>query len=142
MASHTLDLDDPTFHGPVSEAIVAEAERVLGLEFPSSYRAFLLTFGASFGGCGPEIAGLTSDEFQTSKEQPQWGSVLRDSLESRKSGIDPALLAISHDGQDTAIYLDTRNRSADGECPVVAIGPGSDEIIVSSSFEQFRKSPR
>jgi hypothetical protein len=141
MASQSADFVGPIFHGPVPEAVVAEAERALGIEFPPSYRAFLLAFGASFGGDGPEIAGLTSNEFEMVDEQPQWSSVLRGSLQSRRWGVDPALLAISQDGEDTTMYLDTRKVTADGECFVVAIGPGSDEVVVSRSFEQFRQTP-
>jgi hypothetical protein len=53
------------FAGPRDEGLIEQAEQVLGLRFPPTYRRFLREFGSgSFG--GTEIYGVVDDDFEGS----------------------------------------------------------------------------
>jgi hypothetical protein len=46
-------------------------------------------------------------------------------------------IRFSDDGSDCAFFLDTSTVDANGECPVVALGPGRDNVVVALSFIEF-----
>jgi cell wall assembly regulator SMI1 len=123
--------------GPVSEERILAAEKELGIGFPRSYRRFLLTFGAA--ACGSfEIAGLFLGEFED--EPPLWSDVVAYTKALRRAsrGLIPSeYIAISDDGGDYKFYLDTSQTSAEGECPVVVLGPGADDVVVADDFAEF-----
>ena len=123
--------------GPVSDETIATAERALGVSFPKGYRAFLSLFGASLGQ-GYELAGL----FHTvdSDSPPMWRDVVSTTLRRRRVSrghISSSFIFVSDDGCDDAFYLDTAQRDADSESPVVVLGPGRDCQIVASTFVEF-----
>src|SRR5665213_3723423 len=69
----TVVLDNADSFGPVSDAWVGDAERALGVVFPSSYRTFLRKFGASFI-IAHRLAGLPDEP--KSGETPIWSDVV------------------------------------------------------------------
>jgi antitoxin YobK len=134
-----LALRGATCHGPVSEAVITSAEARLDVQFPPSFRVFLRHHGASFGK-GLELAGLPVSDWNVPEQMPQWSDVLAETLRSRQNRNGPLpfhLLPISHDGTDFEYLLDIRSRSADGECPVVVLGPGRELDRVAESFVEF-----
>jgi cell wall assembly regulator SMI1 len=125
--------------GPVPEATIVSAERELGVRFPPSYRAFLSNYGA--GGAPPpyDLYGLP-DTRNTDDEPPLWLHIVDMAKSARAASrgiISPAFVPLSSDGGDYSFYLDTTRVNASGECPVIAMGPGADELVVADEFLQF-----
>ena len=123
--------------GPASSAEVRSAEGQLGVTFPRSYRAFLEEYGAVVC-AGSEIAGLFAQE--NPDEPPFWTHVVSSTEQLRRGAL--GALPITHipiadDGMDQKFYLDLANVSPSGECPVVVLGPGRDNIVVADDFVEF-----
>ncbi|NLI47387.1 MAG: SMI1/KNR4 family protein [Acidobacteria bacterium] len=123
--------------GPAPESVIWEAEKSLGVVFPPSYRRFLMKFGAALGE-GFELAGLFEQGGED--EPPQWNHVVSQTLRLRRAShhqLPPSLIAVLGDGEDHVYYIDTTRRRADGESPVVAIGPGTDNVVIADNFSVF-----
>jgi hypothetical protein len=123
--------------GPVEEAVIAEAEQSLGVRFPPSYRFFLSKFGAAFGQ-GLDLAGLFVQENQ--ERPPLWVHVVDSTHELRHDSggaIPKEYVPVSGDGCDLIYYIDTGRANADGESPLVALGPGADDLIIADSFLDY-----
>lgn len=116
-AALMLIRENPTadFVGPRTAESVAQAEQMLGVKFPESYRQFLLCLGAgSVRGC--ELYGIVDNE-GTASGVPSvvWLTQrLRDSC-----GFPPSLIAISDTGYGGYHAIDT----ARGDSPVVEWQP-------------------
>ncbi len=130
-------LSRATVSGHVEEAVIRKAETSLGVTFPPSYRAFLEEFGAALGD-GFEIAGLFNDEVDHGP--PQWNHVVKRTLRIRRASGDrvpKGYIAVSGDGGDHIYYLDTTRKRQDGECPVIALGPGAEGVVIAEEFVEF-----
>ena len=46
-------------------------------------------------------------------------------------------IEISGDGGDYTFYLDTGNPDANGDSPVIVLGPGRDAVVIADSFVDF-----
>jgi len=119
--------------GGASVESIIIAEQHLGIVFPTSYRKFLLEYGAAIG-AGYEIAGVftSSDD-----EPPTWRDVIAATNQTRRvagSNLAQTLLPISGDGASLTYYLDTKDKE---QSPVIAFGPGVDGETVAESFEEF-----
>lgn len=129
--------ENATVAGPASTESVASATDQLKVTFPKSYLRFLESFGAAM--CdGFEIAGVFFVENPT--QTSLWQDVVTKTRQSKRYAFDsiPAgYVAISDDGCDVSYYLATAQMDSDGECPVVALGPGIDGVEVASDFVQF-----
>lgn len=115
--------------------MIASAEVQLGVRFPQSYRAFLAGHGAAL--CeGFEIAGLF---FHADRDRPPlWSDVVAMNLRIRHHAHPPeGHVAISSNGAEVTCYLDTAKIRDDGECAVVALGPGVDDVEVATDFSEF-----
>ncbi|MGA7614911.1 MAG: SMI1/KNR4 family protein [Thermoanaerobaculia bacterium] len=122
--------------GPATEAMVSDAEHTLGVTFPPTYRAFLRRYGA-VQGRGFWIAGLAS---RSESNQPYWSDLVTDTLSARASGnglIPPSYVAIADDGGDYTFFLDTSVVDSRGECPIIAMGPGVDALVIAPDFAEF-----
>jgi cell wall assembly regulator SMI1 len=123
--------------GPASEEMIKAAEDELGVRFPPSYRYFLKSYGAAL--CtGFEIGGLFTSSGDD--EPPLWTDVVTAALRKRRisrGSIPNEYIPISDEGGDYTFYLDTTQRRSDGECPVVVLGPGADDVVVAESFFDF-----
>ncbi len=104
---------------PPDAALIEEAERVLGLAFPPSYRHFL----AELGGCdieGEEFYGL----FRRRDDPQQIMGTVSFSLRQREDAQMPAtMLVLQFDGMGGVYVLDTAQRDEDGEAPVLVYLP-------------------
>lgn len=118
--------------GASIEAIV-KSENELGISFPTSYRTFLTKYGAALGE-GFEIAGVfTVDD----DEPPLWRDVVLSTNQIRRlSGpnFPNFLIPISDNGMSVNYFLDV---SDPDRSPVIALGPGNEELQVAQSFEEF-----
>ena len=123
--------------GPASEEMIKAAEDELGVDFPPSYRDFLGSYGAAL--CtGFEIGGLFL--CRDDNEPPLWTDVVTTTRQKRRisHGLIPnEYIPISDDGGDYTFYLDTTHRRVDGECPVIVLGPGVDDVVVAEDFFDF-----
>jgi hypothetical protein len=103
-------------------ALVAAAERALGLTFPPTYRRFVLDMGA--GGVGAfEVYGVTGDDF-TNSSVPNGIWV---TLSDRAAGMPGHLVVVGETGMGENYVLDTSRTDATGECPVVIWVPGASQ---------------
>ncbi|MFI5346692.1 MAG: SMI1/KNR4 family protein [Elusimicrobiota bacterium] len=101
------------FIGAMPPASVAAAERALGVALPQSYRDFLLRFGAgNFGSFA--VFGIPDPELAT----PRVPNAVWYTLQERKSGLPPALVAVGTDFEGTLFCLDTEAAAA-GDAPMV-----------------------
>jgi hypothetical protein len=123
----------------VSGEIIADAERHLGIAFPTSYRWWLTNYGAGYIGAH-ELQGLFP-ELISQREQglPLIGDIV--SLADRRSkrvGHPSHLLEIlSYEG-DEVYFLDTARRDLEGDCPIVCRYAGRDELLdVAPDFATF-----
>ena len=131
-------------YGPVSESRVQDAENILQVKFPPSYRKFLLHFGAVH-----EVAGLPgplppgevrpwSDEVSHSS----WNNVVEisRSMQTAPYGneCNRQFLYLMSDGGDAWYCLDSSQMDQDGEYPVVMFGPEHDPpVVVAKNFFEF-----
>lgn len=127
-------LDAPYPFRPQPTTLVEEAERLLGLKFPPTYRQFLLEVGT--GGFGPyEIYGITgSDLHAVGGPNGIWLT-----LDSRiKDDLPHSFVIVTDSGMGEYYCLDTSVDSGEGECPVVMWLHRDAEIVtVGSDFGSF-----
>jgi hypothetical protein len=117
---------------------VERAERKLGVQFPPTYRRFLLELGA--GGIGSqEIYGVFTDDLDI----PRPPAVVGYTLELCREGwIADDLVVVYGLGQGSFYALATGRAGPDGEAPVVGFTPGlshasDDHEVVSPDFGCF-----
>lgn len=124
-----------TVAGPASQEMITATEARLGVRFPQSYRTFLAMYGAAL--CeGFEIAGVF--QHVDKSRPPLWSDVVASNLRIQPRVHLPAgYVAISSDGIKVTYYLDTADPREDGECAVVALGPGVDSVQVAADFSEF-----
>ena len=122
------------FEGPKPESLVIEAEHVLGLIFPPSYRRFLLEMGCG-GINGLELLGLINDNFEKSSVPD--GIWLTLNLR-RSIALDPAYIIVGEGGDGTYYALDTKNVEGAGEAPVIRLSvDGQHSERVADSFGAY-----
>lgn len=136
--SNGIWLGEQSVHGPIPEARVREAESALGLQFPPTYRNFLLHMGAI-----DEIAGLF--DLEPVENAWRWRDVVEFNRLMRTDlhGIehDRHLISVSDTGGDAWYCLDFTRTARGGEFPVVLHGPEHDPPgIIASDFFEFFKS--
>ena len=120
--------------GPATDEQIQVAERQIALVFPPSFRTFLSTYGASSFQPPYTIAGIVPEI--DPDETPEWESVSH-ANQARRMKQDPRLIYFTSDGCDCQLYLDSRNPGDDGEYPVIALGPGFDDVRNANSFVEF-----
>jgi hypothetical protein len=132
-------IGDGKYPGSVAEADIAAAEETLGVRFPTSYRVFLKHFGAAWLSAPYEVAGLGPGR-SNDATSPLWSHVVDVTVRMRQVSrgfIPKEYIWISDDGGNYKFYLDTGNVDANGECPVVVLGPARDGVITTESFLEF-----
>ncbi len=120
----------------VSEDIVRDAESVLGVQFPLSYRWWLLRYGSGYLGTY-ELQGLAPE--LPSKRDPAEvfaGDVVWTTLQNRARGLPDHLLELlSYEG-DEVYFLDLA--AGQQEAPVVMRSAGNGDVHrVANSFAEF-----
>ena len=101
--------------GPRPEALVLKAERTLGLEFPPTYREFLLRLGCGGIG-GEEFYGVIDGDFENSGVP----DAIWLTLECRRSiDLPDSQIVVSERGDGAHYTIDTARRDENGESPVL-----------------------
>lgn len=109
------------FVGPRPPELVEKAEAVLGVVFPSTFREFVMRFGAG-GFAGHEFFGVISDNFdEAGVPDGVWLT-----LDQRKSwGLPRQFVMVSDLGDGGYYAIDMSQAGACGEQPVVLLYPGA-----------------
>jgi hypothetical protein len=122
------------FVGPKSVDLVEAAERALALNFPPTYRRFLLELGCGDVG-GEEFYGIIDSNFENSSVPNGIWLTLN---ERKQSSLMSGLVIIYATGEGNYIALDTNKTTGNGENPVVELSPECKIIQqVASDFGQF-----
>jgi hypothetical protein len=104
---------------PASPAMIEEAERILGVRFPPSYRRFL----ELLGGCdieGEELYGV----WRRRDDPTQLAGTVHFTLSDRQDAELPApMLVLQYDGMGGTYVLDTSQLDESGEAPVLVFEP-------------------
>ncbi|EJF98585.1 hypothetical protein MEI_00408 [Bartonella vinsonii subsp. arupensis Pm136co] len=114
----------------VDDLVIEKAEKALGLQFTSSYKAFLKHYkGGDIG--GEEIYRLYEDCAPTSNF-----SIVCHNLNDRKDGfVTPEQLVVSYDLDETFYFDYTQFR--DGECPLYVMFADEECEYYASNFYEF-----
>lgn len=124
-AKELIDMDAAEFFGGVSESEIENAMKVLMVDFPESYKAFLADFGGGDAG-GEIIFGITDHE----------EDVVKITQMERGQGL-PVNLVIIGFWNDVLVCLDT-NKMNNGECPVVEVNDDYSQIeVIANTFGKF-----
>ena len=126
--------DDCDFVGPISSEMVAKAEKILALEFPPSYREFLLRFGA--GDCwAEEFYGIIQNPETDKHAIPNaiWAT-----LNAREVGNLPDhVIEIMSSGFGPIFVIDTSSINDHGENPILLYHFNGKSEVISPSFGDF-----
>jgi antitoxin YobK len=116
----TVRPDLASFLGPVSEESIETAEGRLGIRFPSSYRAFLVRFGAGAFGA-TEIFGVIPSPANVGPPDAVWLT-----MQGRTDWQLPtSMVVVWFDGMGGYGVLDASRQGPDGEPPLHRWEPGS-----------------
>ena len=106
------------FVGPRSEVLIRKAEDFLNIQFPPTYRQFLLDYGA--GNFGPEeFFGVIDEDFESSSVPD---AVWYTFTERKEVNLPGELFVIGETGTGELYCLDLNKSHG----PVVIIDPGAD----------------
>lgn len=123
-----------SFVGPRSENLIKKAEESLGLKFPTTYRRFILEYGAgAFGGF--EVYGVIDDNFHESTVPNGIWITLRN---REKYNVPRELICIGTDGIDHEYMIDSQIEK-NGENPVVLyiVGLSAQEQDIEMGAKDF-----
>lgn len=105
--------------GPVDDEKIRRAETMLGVIFPPSYKRYLLRYGAM------EIDGRSFSGL-TSRDVGEGGDVVAFTRNAREEyGLPEQYIAIDFQDGDAFLCIDTGQKDASGESPLVLISPES-----------------
>lgn len=127
---------DSDFEGEKSSELIEKAEKVLGLAFPPTYRAFLKRYGCG-DIAGFEVYGILHENFNDSGiPDAVWLT-----LDERRSANLPLSLVLVSDVGDGSYYaIDCGSRNDEGDCPVVIWTQGGIQTEqVHSDFGEFAR---
>ncbi|MBQ3612353.1 MAG: SMI1/KNR4 family protein [Firmicutes bacterium] len=123
------------FVGSIDQSVINKAEKVLGVSFSKTYRAYLSEFGAgNFG--SQEIYGIISENFIDSGVPDAIWLTLK---ERKENNLPEELVIIYFSGDEYYYCLDTSEFEGD-ECPIVAVHIGQlacEREKIYDSFSEF-----
>ena len=122
--------------GPTSENDVRDVEEKIGNVFPNSYRAYLLEFAGGMM-LNYEMCGIPTEKSGISDSDGNSIRSIVDANKGRERDLATGNVFIADDGGDYSFFLDTAKMDSDGECPVVAYGPGAQGSQVAATFVGF-----
>lgn len=126
-----LNIKKADFEKQKPESLIKSAEEVLELTFPPTYRAFLKQYGCG-DIAGLEIYGVINEDFEKSGVPDGIWYTLSErkfqELPSPDYYFPHHLIIIADGGLGDWCVLDTLQKNADGENPVVIWEPGRSMI--------------
>jgi hypothetical protein len=126
-----------SFGSGVSEEVIHDAELVLGVRFPRSYRWWLGRYGHGYLATY-ELQGLAPTKpSERDPDEVLLGDVVWTALNNRSRGEAPYLLELLNYEGDEIYYLDL-SQADEGEAPVVVRVPHAESLnLVAESFQKF-----
>jgi hypothetical protein len=124
------------FTGPIPQQIVVEAEELLGVRFPPSYRQFLLKLGCG-DVAGAEFYGIVDDKL---REGPIPNGIWLTLDERETAGLPPKMVLVGFTGMGGYYALDLSRVAENREAPVVmwqAGAPASACPVIANDFGTF-----
>ena len=116
------------FIGPRDAGLISQAETVLGLQFPPTYRCFLRRFGCG-SIAGLEIYGIVDENFtDSSVPDGVWLTL----TEREHSQLPTPLVLITDTGDGGYFAIDTSRTNGSGENPIVVWFPGLSKSLESA----------
>ena len=103
--------------GPISDRVVENAELLLGVRFPPSYKQFLREFGC-LGLIGEEIYGIVNENLATG---PVPNGIWLTLDQRAKFSLPKQFVIIQSTGFGGWYAIDTSKENHIGECPVVLV---------------------
>ena len=125
------------FTGPIPQQIVEEAEELLGVRFPPSYRQFLLKLGCG-DVAGAEFYGIVDDNL---RQGPIPNGIWL-TLDERETGkLPPTMILVGFTGMSGYYALDLSRAGANREAPVVMWQAGTPVAaacpVIATDFGSF-----
>jgi hypothetical protein len=124
------------FTGPIPQQIVEDAEELLGVRFPPSYRQFLLKLGCG-DVAGAEFYGIVDDNLA----QGPIPNGIWLTLDERENGkLPPKMVLVGFTGMSGYYALDLSRAGENREAPVVmwqAGAPAAACPIIAKDFGTF-----
>jgi hypothetical protein len=124
------------FTGPIPQQIVEEAEELLGVRFPPSYRQFLLKLGCG-DVAGAEFYGIVDDNL---RDGPIPNGIWL-TLDERETGkLPPKMVLVAFTGMIGYYALDLSRVGENREAPVVMWqtgAPGNACPVIAKDFGSF-----
>lgn len=124
------------FGGEKEESLISQAEHILGIKFPPTYRTFLKRYG--YGGLeGQQIYGVIDENFYK-PGVPNGVWLVLD--EREKFGLPENFIIFESTGDGYWYALDSSKPNTEGEYPVVIYGFGEDgkqHEKVNEDFGEF-----
>ena len=133
-------IGDADCAGPTSNDDIDATETALGVTLPPSFRTFLRHFGAGALPAPFTLVGLPPTR-ASDPTPPMWSHLLDVAAQLRRYASQPAsFIPIASDGCGINIFLDTSRADRTGECPVVARGPGVNDVEIAPTFLSFAEA--
>ncbi|USP00640.1 SMI1/KNR4 family protein [Bartonella taylorii] len=121
-----------TADNAVNDVLIEKAEKILELQFTSSYKSFLKNYGGGEIGC-EEIFSIYGVDFET----VYGGDIVYNRLTEIKNGLaKPEQLVVSRTDFGETFYFDY-TQFQDGECPIYVRLPSEDCEYYASNFYEF-----
>lgn len=117
---------------PASPATIAAVEEAVGVRFPSSYREFLLRYGAG-GPVGAEFCGIWNDV----PGEMSGANVVDVTLLARKEGLPKDYVVVKGPAEDGEIWCLDLSQEGAGEAPVVFLERPYDPKFAVSQAKSF-----
>ncbi|WP_375624298.1 MULTISPECIES: SMI1/KNR4 family protein [unclassified Bartonella] len=125
-------IDFGTTDEAVDDVLIEKAEKILGLQFTSSYKSFLKNYGRGEI-CGEEICSVYDTNFEIVRSD----DIVYKNLNYRKNGFaTPQQLIVSRTDFGETFYFDY-TQFRDGECPLYVMLPSEDCEYYASNFYEF-----
>jgi hypothetical protein len=128
--------DAADFEGRRSEKLIRAAEKELGLQFPPTYRRFLLEYGVGGFG-GSEIYGVIHENFRNSGVPVAIWYTLTERKDSKLPGD---YVVIYNEGTGTLYCLDTESDGEEAPVVTFVLGLSIDQQepeVVAEDFGAF-----
>jgi hypothetical protein len=115
---------DSDFEGSKAEELIANAENILGIQFPPTYKEFVRSLGAG-DIAGIEFYGIINNNVDHSSIPDAVWLTLH---ERRRSQLPLFYIVIGSTGEGNYHVIDLSRKNTDGESPVLEWSPGEGVI--------------
>ena len=127
-------VEEGDFSGPISLKSIEEAERMLRVTFPPSYRKFLVRYGAG-DIAGLEFYGIINDP-NIDREGIPNGIWLTQNLR-KETALPVEFVVVSETGYGPYYVIDTSQKNERDESPIYLWNVGNQKEKVADSFGEF-----